>query len=120
MSAPAAAASSSSADVDAPDVDEQKQNLSKEQAAEAGQLDKVTDFAEEVEMDEAKSQQVRAKATGHAQCDSGMRPRCAPAVLDPRKALEASVPWVGRESKRRLRESSLTPLSVCSSLSLRC
>lgn len=63
MSSPAAA--SSSADVDAADVDEQKQNLSKEQAAEAGQLDKVTDFAEEVEMDEAKSQQVRGGNTNN-------------------------------------------------------
>ena len=50
-------ASSSHAD-DGVDVDEQQKNLSKEQAAESKQLDTVTDFAEDEEMDTSKAQAV--------------------------------------------------------------
>lgn len=45
----------------ADDVDqvEEQKNLSKEQAAESKQLDAVTDFAEDEEMDMSKAQAVR-------------------------------------------------------------
>jgi NACalpha-BTF3-like transcription factor len=70
MSDPAAAAGAGD---DLPDVDESTKNLSKEQAAESKQLDTVTDFVEDREMDTSKATAALSNLTGAEQSDAEAR-----------------------------------------------
>lgn len=76
-------ASSSHAD-DGVDVDEQQKNLSKEQAAESKQLDTVTDFAEDEEMDTSKAQAVSRWIAAQSECMHRLLSRApCPRYCDP-------------------------------------
>jgi len=89
MSDPAAAAAGD----DVPEVDEASKNLSKEQAAESKQLDTVTDFVEDREMDTAKA----AAALSNLTADQSAEEARAAAELAAVKVKSDDIELLARE-----------------------